>query len=109
MIRRAGVSAIGFLILVGFASLLGPSFGQEPGSRLLTLSSGLKWRMIGPFRGGRALAGPGGRGQPRPFFFGAVGGGVLKTPRGGGGVHPIIEGRTLNAIGGPAVAPTQAH
>src|SRR5215471_12356600 len=109
MIRRAAVSAIGFLILVGFASLSGPSFGQEPGSRLLTLSSGLKWRMIGPFRGGRALAVSGVRSQPSTFYFGAVGGGVWKTTDGGEVWTPIFDGQPISSIGALAIAPSNPN
>ena len=38
--------------------------------------SGLHWRMIGPFRGGRVNAVSGVVGQPDTFYFGSVGGGV---------------------------------
>ena len=36
----------------------------------------LRWRAIGPHRGGRALAVTGVRGQPELFYFGSVDGGV---------------------------------
>ncbi|HEV1996038.1 MAG TPA: hypothetical protein VGR03_17025, partial [Candidatus Acidoferrum sp.] len=39
----------------------------------------LRWRLIGPARGGRALAVAGVRGQPEVFYFGSVGGGIWKT------------------------------
>src|SRR5260370_4876813 len=44
----------------------------------------LRWRLIGPSRGGRALAVAGGRGEPEVFFFGSGGGGIWKTHGGGG-------------------------
>jgi len=37
---------------------------------------GMKWRQIGPFRGGRALAVTGVAGDPETYYFGAVAGGV---------------------------------
>src|SRR2546430_8939570 len=40
---------------------------------------GMKWRLIGPFRGGRALAVTGVLSQPNTYYFGAVAGGVWKT------------------------------
>ena len=43
------------------------------------LYSGLKWRMLGPFRGGRVDAVSGVPGRPNEFYFGAVNGGVWKT------------------------------
>src|SRR5258708_747856 len=39
----------------------------------------LRWRLIGPSRGGRALAVAGVRGAPEGFYFGNAGGGILKT------------------------------
>src|SRR5690349_16022466 len=43
----------------------------------------LRWRNIGPFRGGRAVAVTGSYHDPRVFYFGAVNGGVWKTTNGG--------------------------
>ena len=37
---------------------------------------GMKWRQIGPFRGGRALAVTGVAGDAETYYFGAVAGGV---------------------------------
>src|SRR5437870_7086800 len=44
---------------------------------------GMKWRLIGPFRGGRVLAVTGVPSQPNTYYFGATGGGVWKTTDGG--------------------------
>ena len=43
--------------------------------------SGMRWRMAGPFRGGRALAVALVPGQPNHFYFGAVGGGEQQRDR----------------------------
>jgi photosystem II stability/assembly factor-like uncharacterized protein len=40
---------------------------------------GLKWRNIGPFRGGRSVASSGVVGQPMTYYMGSVGGGIWKT------------------------------
>src|SRR5210317_708173 len=40
---------------------------------------GLKWRNIGPFRGGRSVASTGVVGQPMTYYFGSTGGGIYKT------------------------------
>src|SRR4051812_3226703 len=42
------------------------------------LYSGLRWRMLGPFRGGRVASATGVPGRPNEFYFGAVNGGVWK-------------------------------
>ncbi len=44
-----------------------------------SLYSGLKWRNIGPFRGGRSVASTGVIGQPMTYYMGSVGGGIYKT------------------------------
>src|SRR2546426_11250367 len=42
------------------------------------LFKGMKWRSIGPYRGGRALAGAGGPGGPTAYYFGGGAGGGWK-------------------------------
>ena len=44
-----------------------------------SLYSGLKWRNIGPFRGGRSVASTGVVGQPMTYYMGSTGGGIWKT------------------------------
>src|SRR2546427_10031057 len=44
---------------------------------------GMKWRLIGPFRGGRVLAVGGVAGEPHGFYFGAGAGGVWKRAQRG--------------------------
>ncbi|MEY8019217.1 exo-alpha-sialidase [Muriicola sp. SD30] len=44
-----------------------------------SLYHGLKWRNIGPFRGGRSVASSGVVGQPMTYYMGSTGGGVWKT------------------------------
>jgi len=43
------------------------------------LLDGMKWRQIGPFRGGRVVAVSGVTGDPTTWYFGGVGGGVWKS------------------------------
>ena len=47
------------------------------------LFNGLRWRSIGPYRGGRVTAVAGHRSQPHTFYMGATGGGVWKTTNAG--------------------------
>jgi len=44
-----------------------------------SLFHGMKWRNIGPFRGGRSVASTGVIGQPHTYYMGSTGGGVFKT------------------------------
>jgi hypothetical protein len=46
------------------------------------LFGGMRYRLVGPFRGGRVLAVEGVPGEPNVYYFGAVAGGVWKTTDG---------------------------
>src|SRR6266550_3039099 len=70
------------------------------------LYSGLSWRMLGPFRGGRVAAATGVPGRPEEFYFGAVNGGVWKTIDGGRMWEPVFDGQPVPSIGAIAVAPS---
>lgn len=72
------------------------------------LFSGLKWRLIGPFRGGRAIAAAGIPGNPSTFYFGAVGGGIWKTTDAGVTWKPIFDSQHVASIGALALAPSNA-
>jgi photosystem II stability/assembly factor-like uncharacterized protein len=73
-----------------------------------TLFEDMKWRLIGPFRGGRALTAVGVPGKPDLFYFGAVGGGVWKSTDAGTTWQPIFDRDSQNiaSIGSLAVAPS---
>jgi len=68
--------------------------------------NGLKWRLIGPFRGGRVVAVTGVPGDPTTFYFGAVDGGIWKTTDAGAVWSPIFDNQTVASIGAIAVAPS---
>src|SRR5437868_8970835 len=70
------------------------------------LFSGMQWRQIGPFRGGRALTIEGVPGEPDTFYFGAVAGGVWKTIDGGQNWTPLFDKEDISSIGAIAVAPS---
>ena len=70
-----------------------------------SLYSSLKWRLVGPFRGGRALAVTGVAGEPNLFYFGAVAGGIWKTVDGGQNWAPLFQNEPVSSIGALAVAP----
>jgi len=69
--------------------------------------SGLRWRMLGPFRGGRVAAATGVPGRPNEFYFGAVNGGVWKTIDGGRVWYPVFDSQSTASIGAISVAPSQ--
>ena len=66
----------------------------------------LRWRHIGPFRGGRTKSATGVPGQPNVFYIGAVNGGVFKSTDYGTTWHPIFDDEPTGSIGAIAVAPS---
>ena len=68
--------------------------------------SGLEWRLLGPFRGGRVDAVTGVPGRPNEFYFGHVNGGVWKTVDAGRVWEPVFDSQRVASIGAIAVAPS---
>ena len=64
----------------------------------------LHWRLIGPFRAGRALAVTGIPGDSRHFYFGSVDGGVWETRDAGRTWQPIFAHQPVGSIGAIAIA-----
>lgn len=70
----------------------------------------LRWRCIGPVRGGRVVAVAGSYDDPNTFYFGAVAGGVWKTTDGGTYWRPVSDGFfTTSSVGALAVAPSDSN
>jgi photosystem II stability/assembly factor-like uncharacterized protein len=95
------------LLLVAIAFLLTPlnTHSQQNSQQLdRNLYSGLRWRMIGPFRGGRVNAVSGVTGQPDTFYFGSVGGGLWKSLNSGRTWTPVFDANNVASIGAIAVS-----
>ncbi|MEO7086202.1 MAG: glycosyl hydrolase [Gemmatimonadaceae bacterium] len=66
---------------------------------------GLRWREVGPFRGGRAVAVAGDPVNRDVFYFGSVNGGVWKTTTGGARWTNITDGvSNISSVGAIAIA-----
>ena len=75
-----------------------------------SLYSGLVWRNIGPFRGGRISAVTGVIGQPGVFYAGLPLGGVWKTTSAGITWFPIFDGvKEVSSVGAIEVAPSDPN
>jgi photosystem II stability/assembly factor-like uncharacterized protein len=70
------------------------------------LYSSMKYRLIGPFRGGRSAAVAGDPNQKNVFYMGATGGGVWKTSDGGSNWKNISDKYFGSTIGAVALAPS---
>src|SRR5438094_10543253 len=71
----------------------------------IDLAGALRWRSIGPYRGGRVTAVAGVARQPLIYYMGATGGGVWKTDDGGVTWANISDGFFgAGSIGAIAVA-----
>ena len=65
----------------------------------------LRWRNLGPNRGGRSLAVAGSVKRPLEYYFGAVGGGLWKTTNGGTNWFPVTDGQIhSSSVGAVAVS-----
>jgi len=64
----------------------------------------MKYRLIGPFRGGRSLTAAGVPGDPTTYYFGATGGGVWKSTDAAMTWAPVFDKEGTSAIGSLAVA-----
>jgi photosystem II stability/assembly factor-like uncharacterized protein len=70
----------------------------------------LRWRLVGPFRGGRVDAVAGDPTRPMVSWFGAVNGGVWKTTNGGQTWRNVTDGKSdLSSVGAIAVAPSDPN
>ena len=71
--------------------------------------SSMKWRMIGPHRGGRTVGAVGVPQQPNVFYIGVNNGGVWKTTDYGRTWNPIFDDQPTGSIGDIVVAPSDPN
>ena len=92
-------------ILAVFAAAI-PSSAQQYDQKFF---SEMRWRCIGPFRGGRTVAITGVPHQPNLFYIAAVNGGVWRTTDTGNTWEPIFDDQDTGSVGAIAVAPSDPN
>ena len=98
---QKSILSLGMLLLFSILSLAqtNKSLTFDP-----ALYEGLRWRELGPFRGGRSSTATGVCGNPNLYYFGTVGGGVWRTQDAGQTWDNISDKYFGGSIGAVAVA-----
>src|SRR5712692_3578153 len=85
--------------------LCAQQLANPPGKYDPALFNALRWRSVGPNRGGRSIACAGSASRPFEYYFGATGGGLWKTGDGGLTWKPVTDGLiNSSSIGAVAVS-----
>src|SRR5271165_7332120 len=92
LMKFARGSLLASLTLTAMVPLSAQQYDQK-------LFSEMRWRCIGPFRGGRTVAITGVPRQPNVFYMAAVNGGVWKTTDFGNTWTPIFDEQTSGSVG----------
>src|SRR5258707_1027653 len=103
---RVPLKVVGVLCLLMFAFPVLSVHAQQYDPKLY---SEMRWRCIGPFRGGRTVAISGVPQQPNVLYMAAVNGGVWKTTDFGNTWFPIFDDETSGSVGALAVAPSDPN
>jgi len=97
--------------IFSFALVVFSTIGSYPAGAQIPESTyqEMRWRMIGPTRGGRTRAACGVPSEPNVFYMGAVNGGVWRSDDYGRTWNPMFDGQPTESIGAIAVAPSDPN
>ena len=101
---RASVPILVSILSVG--TLGAPALAQPVDP---SFYSDMRWRLVGPFRGGWATCAAGVPDAPQTYYFGAAAGGVWKTEDAGSTWVPVFDRESAASIGALAIAPSDGN
>jgi photosystem II stability/assembly factor-like uncharacterized protein len=103
-VLMAGLSVLCLYLLLPAFSFSSQAQEQKTGNPMF---NAMRWRNIGPNRGGRSLTIAGSPNRPNEYYFGAVGGGLWKTTDGGTTWRAVTDGQLKSSsVGAVAVSPS---
>jgi len=105
----AKLALLASLVYVVVATTFGSLPAQQAAPVSPNLFAEMRWRSIGPHRGGRTKAAAGVPSQPYTFYIGVCNGGVWKTNDAGRTWAPIFDDQPTGSIGWVAVAPSNPN
>src|SRR6187401_1156953 len=95
------------LVVIGTLASIAPVVAQQPSTVDPSLYGGMRWRNVGPARGGRSIAAEGSDSRPNEYWFGATGGGAWKSTDGGTTWNPMTDGKiTMSSVGSVGICPS---
>ncbi len=100
--------AMWFLLEAGIPGPAARDLPQSAAAYSSQFFSGLRWRNIGPNRGGRSIGVAGIPSRPLEYYFGATGGGLWKTTDGGNAWRPVTD-NTIRTSSVGAVAVSESN
>jgi photosystem II stability/assembly factor-like uncharacterized protein len=107
---RLGLTLMALQVFLAFIVVFAHSTiaeAQSPTEPVFLSGDHLKWRSIGPYRGGRSISATGSSKRPLEYYFGAAGGGLWKTTDAGQSWKPVSDGFfQTSSVGAVAVAPS---
>jgi hypothetical protein len=108
MISFQSLLRSGVLLLLLVLSL--PGIGQQiPDPKVY---DAVQWRLVGPFRGGRADAVTGVKGNDKSYYFASTGGGIWKTSNAGQTWRSVSDGffgGSMGAVAAVSYTHLRAH